>query len=214
MQELDGKKRIIDYETVINPDENYYVPVDNGTEGTGKVSVKMVGPSDMISDAYDATSTYKVGDLCIYNNKLYVCTVDIDTPHAFDLSEWDPDTLGNYVSEIKSSLSDYPTDVNVPMASGGGTYINAEYTHRVFKYLNFKILELTFEFKSVTAGGSYKEIYNLPSGYRPKADKSAFFITAQNKYVQIRLGTDGTVKFYSNNAFQNGELVAVYYIYL
>lgn len=118
------------------------------------------------------------------------------------------------ISEIKQSLSDYPTDVNVPMASGGGTYINAEYTHRVFKYLNLKILELSFDFKPVTAGGSYKEIYNIPSGYRPIADKSAFFITAQNKYVQIRLGTDGTVKFYSNNALQKGELVAVYYIYL
>lgn len=125
MPELDGKKRIIDYETVNNPDENYYVPVDNGTEGTGKVSVKMVGPSDMISDQYSDSSTYKVGDFCIHNNKLYVCTVAINTPHAFDLSEWDPDTLGNYVSEIKSSLSDLigqlqnqVTNLNDPLLNG------------------------------------------------------------------------------------------------
>lgn len=113
MPELDGKKRIINYETVTNPDENYYVPVDNGTEGTGKVSVKMVGPSDMISDAYSDQDTYAVGDVCIHNNILYVCNTEIDTPHAFDLSEWDPDTLGNYcsklngdVNEINQSLSD------------------------------------------------------------------------------------------------------------
>ena len=110
MPELDEKKRIIEYDTVNDPDENYYALIDNGTAGTGKVSIKGLGPADMISDVYDATSTYKVGDVCIHNNKLYVCNTDIDTPHAFDLSEWDPDTLGNYVSEIKSSLSNLELD--------------------------------------------------------------------------------------------------------
>lgn len=112
MPELDEKKRIIDYNTVNDPDENYYVLVDNGTEGTGKANVKEIGPGNMISDAYSDQDTYAVGDVCIHNNILYVCNTEIDTPHAFDLSEWDPDTLGNYcsnlngdVSEIKQSLS-------------------------------------------------------------------------------------------------------------
>lgn len=107
MPELDEKKRIIAYDTVNDPDENYYALIDNGTAGTGKVSIKGLGPADMISDQYSDSSTYKVGDLCIHNNKLYVCTVAINTPHAFNLSEWELDTLGNYASEIKQSLSDY-----------------------------------------------------------------------------------------------------------
>lgn len=106
MPELDEKKRIIAYDTVNDPDENYYALIDNGTAGTGKVSIKGLGPADMISDQYSDSSTYKVGDLCIHNNKLYVCTVAINTPHAFNLSEWELDTLGNYASEIKQSLSD------------------------------------------------------------------------------------------------------------
>lgn len=116
------------------------------------------------------------------------------------------------ISEIKQSLSQLPSAANVTK-NDGGNYINAEYTHRVTKYLCFKILELTFEFKSVTAGGSYKEIYTLPSGYYPKEVTSQLFITNNNKYVQIRLGTDGTIKFYSTNAFSSGELVSFYYIY-
>lgn len=114
MPELDEKKRIIDYNTVNDPDENYYALIDNGTAGTGKVSIKGLGPANMISDAYSDQDTYAVGDVCIHNNILYVCNTEIDTPHAFDLSEWDPDTLGNYcsklngdVTEIKSSLSNY-----------------------------------------------------------------------------------------------------------
>lgn len=105
MPELDEKKRIIAYDTVNDPDENYYALIDNGTAGTGKVSIKGLGPADMISDQYSDSSTYKVGDLCIHNNKLYVCTVAINTPHAFNLSEWELDTLGNYASQIKQSLS-------------------------------------------------------------------------------------------------------------
>jgi hypothetical protein len=105
MPELDEKKRIIAYDTVNDPDENYYALIDNGTSGTGKVSIKGLGPANMISDQYSDSSTYKVGDLCIHNNKLYVCTVAINTPHAFNLSEWELDTLGNYASEIKQSLA-------------------------------------------------------------------------------------------------------------
>ena len=110
MPELDEKKRIIAYDTVNDPDENYYALIDNGTAGTGKVSIKGLGPADMISDQYSDSSTYKVGDLCIHNNKLYVCTVAINTPHAFNLSEWELDTLGNYASQIKQSLSNLILD--------------------------------------------------------------------------------------------------------
>lgn len=132
MPELDEKKRIIDYNTVNNPDENYYALIDNGTAGTGKVSIKGLGPANMISDAYSNQDTYAVGDVCIHNNILYVCNTEIDTPHAFDLSEWDPDTLGNYcstlngdVSQIKSSLSvligqlqQQVTNLNDPLLNG------------------------------------------------------------------------------------------------
>lgn len=119
MPELDEKKRIIAYDTVNDPDENYYALIDNGTAGTGKVSIKGLGPADMISDQYSDSSTYKVGDLCIHNNKLYVCTVAINTPHAFNLSEWELDTLGNYASEIKQSLSNLK---HVPITTDTATF--------------------------------------------------------------------------------------------
>ena len=106
MPELDERKRIIEYNTVNDPDENYYVLVDNGTEGTGKANVKKIGPGNMISDAYSDQDTYAVGDVCIHNNILYVCNTEIDTPHAFDLSEWDPDTLGNYCSKLNGDVTE------------------------------------------------------------------------------------------------------------
>ena len=112
MPEVDERKRIIDYNTVNEPDENYYVLVDNGTEGTGKANVKEIGPGNMISDAYSDQDTYAVGDVCIHNNILYVCNTEIDTPHAFDLSEWDPDTLGNYCSKLNGDVNEINTNLS------------------------------------------------------------------------------------------------------
>lgn len=37
---------------------------------------------------YDDTRTYIVGDLCIYNNKIFVCIQAISTPESFNSSHW------------------------------------------------------------------------------------------------------------------------------
>lgn len=149
MPELDEKKRIIAYDTVNDPDENYYALIDNGTAGTGKVSIKGLGPADMISDQYSDSSTYKVGDLCIHNNKLYVCTVAINTPHAFNLSEWELDTLGNYASQIKQSLSDYFTKSYTITASTERAFIKnlatQAYAYMLSKSLPFMLVNASWE---------------------------------------------------------------------
>lgn len=48
---------------------------------------------DMISDAYDPTATYAVGDYCIYNNILYRCNTAIATGEAFTPAKWDATTV-------------------------------------------------------------------------------------------------------------------------
>lgn len=59
-----------------------------------------------ISDEYDPVAgTYAVGDTCLESNQLRVCNTAIDTPHAFDETEWDTKTLGEYCAEIKSNLT-------------------------------------------------------------------------------------------------------------
>lgn len=42
----------------------------------------------MISDEYDNTATYAVGDYCIYNNTLYRCTTAISTAEDFTPAHW------------------------------------------------------------------------------------------------------------------------------
>ena len=44
---------------------------------------KAAGAIASISDQFDATSTYNVGDIVIYNNLLYKCTTAVTTPGAW-----------------------------------------------------------------------------------------------------------------------------------
>lgn len=52
----------------------------------------------MISDEYDNTATYAVGDYCIYNNTLYRCTTAISTAEDFNPAHW---TITSVTSEIE-----------------------------------------------------------------------------------------------------------------
>ena len=46
------------------------------------------GANDNIADAYDATSTYSVGDYVIYHSVLYKCTTAVSSAEPFDSTKW------------------------------------------------------------------------------------------------------------------------------
>ena len=56
-------------------------------------------PNKNISDAYDNTKTYAVGDTCIYNNVLYKCTTAITTAEDFDATHWTATTVAELVAD-------------------------------------------------------------------------------------------------------------------
>lgn len=59
------------------------------------------------ADAYDDTATYAEGELCIYNNTLYVCTVSggITTPEAWTAAHWTATTIETLIA-AKADSSD------------------------------------------------------------------------------------------------------------
>lgn len=64
-------------------------------------------------DAYSNSSTYNVGDYCIYNNKLYVCNTQILTPESFNASHW---TQTNIIDEINNIENNMITLKETPVA--------------------------------------------------------------------------------------------------
>ncbi len=55
---------------------------------------KLATPARTINDSsltrkYESTKIYKVGDYCIYNDLLWKCIQEVDTPSVFDQSYWE-----------------------------------------------------------------------------------------------------------------------------
>lgn len=93
-------------------------------------------PNGNISDSYDPTAAYVKGDLCIYENVLYICTAP--TTGTFDPSKWTATTIDNVigslsqltttdksslvgaVNELDSDLSNLPTEIRCGIGNYSG----------------------------------------------------------------------------------------------
>lgn len=68
----------------------------NSTTGTNTAPYYTLGERNTISAIqYDYTRTYEVGDLCIYDDKFYVCHTAVIEPETFDRAKWKL-VIGNY----------------------------------------------------------------------------------------------------------------------
>lgn len=62
-----------------------------------------------IASAYDATATYDLGDLVIYNGTLYECTTAITVAEAWTAAHWTAKTVADELAN-KADVSDIPAD--------------------------------------------------------------------------------------------------------
>lgn len=113
----DVKKRIIDYDTITETDEDYYLLVDHGTEGTFKIPIKLAGPIEKIGN----------GSLAVGNDIIdAINTLDTSLTHKIYNKN------GNTSVDLKPYNTDanmyvFPNDGYVTVNSGtgitAGTYI-------------------------------------------------------------------------------------------
>lgn len=60
---------------------------------------KVEATQDIISDGYDSTHTYNVGDYCIHEDVLYKCNT-ASTTGTWDSSKWDAVTVADELEEL------------------------------------------------------------------------------------------------------------------
>lgn len=73
-------------------------------DGTKDITLKEMGALDPIGDEFSSSTTYAVGDFCIYNNVLYKCTTAINTAGEWDASKWEITTIANEIATQNSNL--------------------------------------------------------------------------------------------------------------
>ena len=111
-------------------------------------------------DEYSNTSTYAVGDYCIYNNKLYVCNTAIGTAENFDSSKWTETNIEEIISSIENNIESMNT-ITTGTATMSSTYTqNVEINHYE-KVGHIVSVEFTFRVKG-TWGNTTEFITGLP----------------------------------------------------
>lgn len=74
---------------------------------------------DMITDAYSTSSTYSVGDYCIYGNTLYKCTTAISTAEAWNSGHWTAVSVADEINaRVKKSGDTMSGDLTAPSFNG------------------------------------------------------------------------------------------------
>lgn len=120
---------------------------------------------------YDATSTYAVGDWCIYNGTLYQCNTAIPTAEAFDPTHWTAKKVVDAFDDIENELDDKvdSTDflaTNLPIESGSATntkdYIDTGLSGKQGKINNSYLIDGLSTPSGITRqNGGYTKIGNL-----------------------------------------------------
>jgi len=93
-----------------NENGEYECPITTVNEvfGTdGKPLKDSLITNNLVSDMYDNTKTYAVGDYCIRNNTLYKCITPIETAEDFDPTKWEATNCATEIGALNDSLDLY-----------------------------------------------------------------------------------------------------------
>ena len=143
----------------------------NGTTPINATNMNKLVQEDMITNVYSSSSTYAVGDYCIYGNTLYRCTTAISTAEAWNSAKW---ALVNIADEIKNSMELYSTTERKI-----GTWIDGKPLYR--KVINFGALPNN-ELKTVN--------HNIVNGK---------FIKIENSFMNNSNDSGGTIPYAVTN---------------
>lgn len=80
--------------------DSKYVEISNANV----VKTGYINDKNLAAD-YDPTATYGVGDYCVYQNKLFVCTTDISVAEEWDGSHWQRTSMSDIVGNVETLLA-------------------------------------------------------------------------------------------------------------
>lgn len=170
-------------------------------------------------DAYDDTSTYAAGDLCIYNNTLYKCTTAITTAEAWNASHWTATSIADEIGRIDTALSGKTDNTISALTIESNTKISNQGIHfllfgkiitlsGLFRAQNTQIMaqETIWTIKNHNLGGQSTDQYYIP--VIVDGEQGYFYLVAQNDGNDIKIFSNINVQM-PKLMFFNGVLPIV-----
>lgn len=142
----------------------------------------------VITDAYDDTATYAVGNYCIYDNILYKCNTDIDTAESFDSSKWDAIKVTEEISNLTEEISDLDSNLGDVVLLATATNLNVTGVDVTFT-------ETLNNFAYCYVVGGYGNTNN---------NGCIFFPTSVKDNITIQCSVNANVHYYLQNLSDTG----------
>lgn len=135
----------------------------NGTTPINETNMNKLVQEDMITDAYSSSSTYAVGDYCIYENTLYKCTTAISTAESWNSAHWTAVNISDELESIKGELSNKLNSNKVIQESGTASTSNVYSSKAVENLMKFSLTEHKTGEKWVDGKDVYKKTIKITS---------------------------------------------------
>ena len=130
-----------------------------------------------IADTYSTSSTYAVGDYCIYNDTLYKCTTAVDIAEEFDGTKW---TATNIMAEL--DVEDITSEI---------TFKETVVSDTTQFIRQGNLVHVMYQGES-KAHSSTTSLATIPAKYRPKHANAVIpFVKNGNTYGVLQLQTGG-----------------------
>lgn len=140
---------------------------------------------DAISDKYDSSKTYAVGDYCIYNDTLYKCKTQITSAEEFDSSKWEPTNCGKEFEVLNSNLKkDYESVGTFTELSVGS------YTFESDGYISWNLY---------ASGHGFSAAFNTKMGIAQSYDgtqNTGAVFALKGMTLTVNTKTGGDLRFY------------------
>ena len=77
---------------------------ENASDSWKPLVIKSNVDLTVLADAYSTSSTYEVGEYCLYDEKLYRCISAITTAESWTPAHWTETNIGDELESIKDEL--------------------------------------------------------------------------------------------------------------
>lgn len=168
-------------------------------------------------DEYDSTSTYNVGDYCIYNNMLFKCLVAISTPEEFNSNHWDVTSINEIIESVKSDVETNTSKIET-ITTGTGT-ANTTYINNVENNHWEKVGHVVSYAFTMRATGTWSSTTEFITGLpKPKAATRFIGVNSSNSSAPVLrfiITANGTIQnAYSQTAPVNNQNIEGHITYI
>lgn len=163
-----------------------------------------------IADTFSTTDTYEVGDLVMYNNLLYKCTVDISVPGPWTGSaNWTRETVEGRINTLQTQVDGNTSDISdINTALAGKASKSVDLGN-----LKIKNVGITFTFNN----SAQSNAENLVSASGIALEKIRNVVVYSNAIVPLVCNVDASglirVMTYNGQVYNISKGIDVFVVY-